>query len=226
MMGQIVVVSGTSGAGKTTTCRTFASRAQQATFLFGYDMFVTSLIASKFTMFGARASEYFYLIDDRDVAPGEARMGLGPEGWRSLAAFHDMIAAASKAGQGILVDHLMFLNPPILQDCIWRLRDVPVLFVLLKPPRDVLYDRVLNRDIAIPPSVAEVLGPHAAQRIGEGLKLVTPWMYDEAYANECCDLLIDSSALNPEQVCEQIEQRLRQGPGTAFAALRDRYLRP
>jgi hypothetical protein len=48
-------------------------------------------------------------------------------------------------------------------------------------------------------------------------------MYDEAYANECCDLLIDSSAYNPEEVCEQIEQRLRQGPGTAFATLRDRH---
>jgi chloramphenicol 3-O-phosphotransferase len=225
MMGQIVVVSGTSGAGKTTTCRTLAARAQQASFLFGYDAFVTSLIASKFTMFGERAREYFYLVDDRDVARGEARMGLGQEGWRSLGAFHEMIAAASRAGQGVMVDHLMFLNPPILQDCIWRLSGVPVLFVLLKPPREVLYDRVLNREIAIPPSVAEVLGPRAAQRIGEGLKLVTPWMYDEAYANECCDLLIDSGAFKPEQVCEQIERRLHEGPGTAFAALRERYPR-
>jgi chloramphenicol 3-O-phosphotransferase len=225
MMGPIIIVSGTSGAGKTTTCRELANRAQQALFLFGFDMFVSSLIASKFTTFGARGPEYFYLIDDRDVAAGEARMRFGEQGWRALRAFHDMIAAASRAGQGVVVDHLMFLDPPILQDCIWRLRDVPVLFALLKPPRQVLYERVMNRHISIPQSVAEALGPNAAQRIGEGLKVVTPWLYDGAYANDCCDLLIDSDAFGPQEICEQIESRLGEGPGTAFAALRERYPR-
>lgn len=225
MSGQVIVVSGTSGAGKTTTCRAFANRSDEVYFLFGFDMLVSSLIASQFTTYGSRAKDYYYNIDDRDVAPGQPRMGFGAPGWRALGAFHEMIAAAARSGQSVIVDHLMFVDPPILQDCIWRLKDVSVLFVVLRPPYEVLRDRILNRKFPIPPAIHEVLGSNAAKRIADGLEVMMPWLYEGAYKNDCCDLMIDSSACVPEQVCELIEQRLSQGPGTAFDELRQRYPR-
>src|SRR5262249_23649626 len=140
-------------------------------------------------------------------------------------AFHDMIAAASQGGQNMAVDHLMFLEPPILQDCIWRLKDVPVLFVVLKPDYDVLYDRLTNREFVLPPAIVQVPCANAYARIAQGLQVMTPWLYEGAYANDVCDLLIDSAQCDPDEVCQKIEARSKEGPGTAFDTLRKRYPR-
>lgn len=223
MNGTVVVVSGTSGAGKTTTCRRLIERADETWFHFGFDLLVSSLIAPQYTAYGEKKEDYYYNIDDRPVEPGESRMGFGKDGWRSLGAFHDMIAAAAHAGQNMAVDHLLFLDPPILQDCIWRLQDVPVLFVLLKPRYDVLCDRLHKREFVLPPAIEQVLGDNAYQRIADGLEVMTPWLYAGAYKNEICDLLIDSDICTPDDVCRQIEARLAQGPGTAFEELRRKY---
>jgi chloramphenicol 3-O-phosphotransferase len=143
---------------------------------------------------------------------------------------HAMIAAASRTGQNMMVDHLMFLDPPVLQDAVWRMVDVPVLFVNLKPSRDVLKHRVTNRKISvIPEPIQEALaaaGPDIIAALGNQLGAATPWFYEHAYANDIFDLELDSSAMAPEQVCEKVEARLREGPGTAFARLRKRHPKP
>jgi chloramphenicol 3-O-phosphotransferase len=227
MNGQIVIVTGTSGAGKTTTCQTFARRADDVYLMFGFDCLVASLVAGKFTMFGDRAREFFYAYREDSGNPnGRYRMDFGPAGWRALQAMHAMIAAASKVGQNVVVDHLTFTDPPVLQDCIWRLEGLPVLFVALKPPYEVLRDRVGSRKIEIPRPVADVLGPEAAREIAESLQAIAPWFYESTYANDCFDLVIDSTRFTPDEVCQQIERRLGQGLGTAFEALRQRHPRP
>jgi chloramphenicol 3-O-phosphotransferase len=129
-----------------------------------------------------------------------------------------------------VVDHLTFLDPPVLQDAIWRMVDVPVLFVNLKPSREVLEERVKGRKITvIPEPIQEAMaaaGPEILQALGEQLADAGPWFYDHAYANDVYDIELDSSAMTPDEVCERIEARLREGPGTAFAQLRDRYPKP
>jgi chloramphenicol 3-O-phosphotransferase len=108
--------------------------------------------------------------------------------------------------------------------------DVPVLFVNLKPSREVLDRRVRERELPIiPPPIQEAMaaaGPDIVQAFAEQLSAVTPWFYEHAYANDTYDLELDSSAMTPDQVCERIEARLREGPGTAFARLRERHARP
>ena len=47
----------------------------------------------------------------------------------------------------------------------------------------------------------------------EQLSAVGPWFYEHAYANEIYDLELDSSAMTPEEVCDRIAARLREGPG-------------
>ena len=225
MPGQIVVITGTSGAGKTTTCQAFARRAADCYLLFGMD-YLTSYVASKFTMLGERASEYFYDYRKDPVDPTSARIGFGAAGWRALEAMHEMIAAASRAGQNVVVDHLTWVDPPVLQDCIWRLKDAPVLFVALRPSYDVLMDRLASRQVVIPPSYAELAGSAAAQAIADRLQAVTPWFYAASYANERYDLVIDTTRYTPDEVCAQIEARLAAGPGTAFADLRESYPDP
>jgi chloramphenicol 3-O-phosphotransferase len=224
--GQVIIITGTSGAGKTTTSQAWARRAESCYFMFGFDQLVSVLVAAKYTNFGPKAEEYFYDIPVGPDNPGPARMGFGPAGIRAVSAMHEMIAAASNAGQDVVVDHLTFVDPPVLQDCVWRLQDVPVLFVALKPPKEVLAERLITRQFAIPPSISEAmagLGEDALKQIAARLQAASPWFYDAAYANDIYDLVIDSTSFTPDEVCQQIERRLAEGPGTAFARLRERY---
>lgn len=224
--GQVIIITGTSGAGKTTTSQAWARRAESCYFMFGFDQLVSVFPAAKYTNFGEKAEEYFYDIPADADNHQPARMGFGPAGIRAVSAMHEMIAAASNAGQNIVVDHLTFVDPPVLQDCVWRLQDVPVLFVALKPPKEVLVERLATRQFALPPSITEAmagLGDDALQAIAQRLQDASPWFYDAAYANDVYDLVIDSTSYSPDEVCQQIEQRLSEGPGTAFAKLRERY---
>jgi len=218
MTGQVVVVNGTSGAGKTTTCAAFVRRAREPYLTFGMDLTVGSLFPARYTMFGE--------MKDQGYTP----TAYGPMCMRALAAMHEMIAAAARIGQNMVVDHLAFTDPPVLQDAVWRLADVPVLFVNLKPSRDVLERRVRERRIdSIPAPIQEAMaaaGPEIIAAMGEELAEAGPWFYEHAYANDIYDLELDSSAMSPDEVCERIEARLAEGPGTAFARLRERWPKP
>jgi chloramphenicol 3-O-phosphotransferase len=218
MSGQVVLINGTSGAGKTTTCATFARRAEEPYLMFGMDLLVGTLVPARYTMFGSMKEA------------GYQPTAYGPVCMQALSAMHAMVAAAARTGQNMVVDHLMFVDPPVLQDAVWRMAGVPVLFVNLKPSRAVLERRVTTRKITvIPEPIQEAMaaaGPEIIGTLGEQLSAATPWFYEHAYANDIYDLELDSSAMSPEQVCEKIEARLREGPGTAFARLRERHPKP
>ncbi len=224
MVGQVIVVTGTSGAGKTTTCQTFARRSDKCWLMFGLDLLTGTMVAGKYSMFGDRGREFFYDLPAGERGAGSpAQMDYGPKGWDALHAMHEMIAAAARSGQNIIVDHCTWVDPPVLQDLISRTVDVPVLFVALKPPKDVLMKRLNERQFELPASIIEVLGKDGAAEIGQRLEVVIPWFYEAAYTNEIYDLVVDTTILDPDQVCEKIEARLREGPGEAFADLRERY---
>jgi chloramphenicol 3-O-phosphotransferase len=215
LQGQIVLISGTSGAGKTTSCNTFARRSAEPYLNLGMDLLVGNMFPAKFTIFGS----------EKDRGYGGDLFG--PMALAAISAMHEMIAAASRIGQCMIVDHFLFLDPPFLQDCIWRMRDVPVLFVNLKPSRAVLERRITERKIELPPPMVEAAGgPEAVKALGEKLAAITPWFYEKAYANDCYDLELDSEQLGPDEICQAIEMRLAEGPGIAFAKLRKIYAKP
>jgi chloramphenicol 3-O-phosphotransferase len=218
MTGQVVVVNGTSGSGKTTTCAHFARRAEEPYLMLGMDLLVGTLVPARYTMFGSMKEQ------------GYQPTAYGPVCMQAVSALHAMVAAAARTGQNMVVDQLMFVDPPVLQDAVWRMADVPVLFVNLKPSREVLEARVKGRTITvIPEPIQEAMaaaGPDILAALGAQLAEATPWFYDHAYANDIYDLELDSSAMSPDEVCEAIEARLRAGPGTAFARLRERHPKP
>ena len=230
MPGQVIIVGGTSAAGKTTTVANFAKRAEIPYLMFGIDNLLGSMFPSKFSMFGERTREgmYHFHEDPRD-SESPFRCAFGDFGWSAIQAFHDMIAAASRAGQNLVVDHLLFLEPPFLQDCAWRLDGLPVLLVALKPPYDVLMERQASREVHMPDTMEEVARSEEESAflvIAKTMQKLTPWFYEASYLNDIHDLVIDTTRFSPDEVCEQIEQRLAQGPGTAFGRLRERYPRP
>jgi chloramphenicol 3-O-phosphotransferase len=195
--------------------------------MFGFDLLVGTLFPAKYTLFGDKAVEgYHHYLEDPNKPEGRQACGLGPMAWKATQALHEMIAAAARIGQNVVADHHLFLDPPILQDIVWRLHDVPVLLVSLRPPYDVLIERVNNRTFELPQPFIEARGPDAAKDMANSLTAASPWFFEADYANDCNDLVVDSSRHSPEEVCELIQHRLDKGPGTAFAMLRQRYSRP
>ncbi len=171
----------------------------------------------------AREGIYAHPID-ASKPDGPLRWSFGPRGEQALHTFHEWIAAASREGCNIVVDHLTMIDPPVLQDAIWRMQGLPVLFVLLKPPFEVLEQRVATRTMGGKSSSA--LSGERMQIVRDRLDRLRPWFYDAAYVNLCCDLLIDTEQHAPGAVCQLIEDRLRAGPGVAFEQLRGRFSRP
>lgn len=226
MTGQIVIVSGTSGAGKSTTCELFAKRSDDFWLTYGIDHFMAGTFPAKFGHHGPRSREgiFAHPLDENDP-DGPLRWSFAENGERAIRTLHEWVAAASRQGCNIVLDHLMLIDPPILQDAIWRMAGLPVLFVSLKPPFEVLMERVANRkmDKKMP---TDLLGDDVVRRIVERLDRLRPWFYEAAYAHDCCDLEIDTLQHDPEKVCALIEQRLAEGPGRAFEQLRLRYPQP
>jgi chloramphenicol 3-O-phosphotransferase len=224
LTGQIIIVSGTSGSGKSTTCELLAKRAEDFWLLYGIDHFMSATFPAKFGHHGPRSREGIYAHPvDESNPDGPLRWSFGENGTRAIRSMHEWVAGAAREGCNIILDHLMMLDPPVIQDCIWRMQDLPVLFVSLKPPYEVLMERVASRKMDKKLPAAEFFAGDAVQRAVEKLNRLRPWFYQAVYANDCYDIEIDTTKHTPEEVCDLVEKRLLQGQGTAFEKLRSRY---
>lgn len=220
--GRIVVVNGTSGSGKSTTCELFQKRQDDYWLLYGIDHFTANTLPARFGHHGPRAAEGIEAIPVDPADPGgPLKWRFGPNGTAAFAAMHEWIAATARQGLNIVFDHLLMSDPPVLQDLVRRTAGLPVLLVTLKPPYAVLERRVAERamDKKIP---VDLLGADAARKIVDRLARLRPWFYEEVYRNPVSDLVIDTAVHGPEAVCAMIEARLAEGPGTAFDELRGR----
>ncbi len=218
--GQIIIINGTSGSGKSTTTELWAKTAEDFWLLYGIDHFLATSFPSKFGHHGPRCAEgIFAHPQDPDVPDGPLRWSMGADGLKAFSAFHEWIAATSRAGCNIIIDHLLMSEPPLLQDLIWRLQGLPVLLVTLKPSYAVLSERIAGRKMDKPLPV-DLLGADAVAKIVDRLNQLRPWFYQSVYANPISDLLVDTELHSPSEVCAMIAARLAQGAGTALDDLR------
>ena len=225
MSGQVLIVTGTSGSGKSTACELFAKRSDDFWLLYGIDHFLSGTLPAKFGHHGPRCREgiYAHPVDGKDP-DGPLRWSFGPKGEAAFRTLHGWVAAAAREGCNIALDHLAMTDPPVLQDLIWQLEGLPVLFVCLKPSYEVLSARIANRTMDKPMPV-DLLGDDAVKKIIDRLDRLRPWFYEAVYANDIFDLVIDTEAFAPEAVVGMIEARLAEGPGTAFEQLREKWLK-
>lgn len=223
MAGQILIVNGTSGSGKSSTCEAFVQQADEFWLLYGIDHFIAGTFPARFGHHGPRAAEGFEAVPlDPGNPDGPVRWRYGEMGTRAFGAMHEWIASASREGCNIVFDHILTRDPPVLQDLAWRLEGLPALLVTLRPPIDVLERRVAERAMTKKLPV-EVLGEDAVAKIVARLNRLRPWFYDEVYGNDVADLVIDTSAQGIDETVALIQARLAEGPGTAFRRLREHY---
>ncbi len=216
MTGQLVIVTGTTGSGKTTTCTEFVARADDLWLHFGVDIFLSKLTPKKFIDGGPRCHEGVHMVADDPADPdGPAHLVLGKYGSGLIHAMHTMAAAGVRSGQRIIMDHITTMTPPLAHDCARVLKDLPVLFVALKPPLDILEQRIEDRVEGIIAS----LGPEHGRRVNDNTKRVSAYMAREVYSHDCFDLVLDTGTLTPPEVVDAIQQRLAQGPGDGLQRL-------
>ncbi len=213
--GQLLIITGTTGSGKTTTCKSFVDLADELWLHFGADQFLGGVIPRKFVDGGARCDEGLRkVLDDPANPDGPRHLELGPYGARMIDAFHAMVAAGVRSGANIVMDHITTLDPPLLQSCIRHFRDLPVHFVALKPPLSVTPERLDNRL----DKIVSALDRTQAAIANANTKRLAEYLYREIFAHDLFDRVIDSQAHDPIEVATMITETIGQ-PGRAFAEL-------
>ncbi|HEU5016237.1 MAG TPA: hypothetical protein VFT66_27195 [Roseiflexaceae bacterium] len=195
--GQIVILNGMPRSGKSSIIAVIQDTFDGVWMNLGVDRFMQMTPARFQPGIGLR--------------PGGERPDLEPLVSVLYRAMYESIAAHSRLGLNVVVDvghHDGYAVPRgILPDCARRLQGLPVLFVGVRCPLDMIMERRRNTGWTTESATAPVPRP------------VRLWQ--EAVHNPgIYDLEVDTSLLSPEQCAALIRQRLDHGPAsTAFEQL-------
>ncbi|MEV0843304.1 chloramphenicol phosphotransferase [Actinocatenispora sera] len=145
------------------------------------------------------------------LRPGAERPDLEPLIVTLYDAMYESIAAHSRLGLNVVVDavhHDSYSVPRnILSRCARRLHGLPVFFVGVRCPREVLLQRR-----------RATWGGVGYQRLGSVADPVGLWqraVHDPGHY----DLEVDTSVSSPAECADLIERRIEEGPGSAFPRL-------
>lgn len=214
--GKLLLITGTTGSGKTTTCKEFVARQDELWLHFGADQFLGGVMPRKFVDGGPRAHEGLQkVLDDPNNPDGPRHLKLGRYGLPMFEAFHAMVAGGVRSGANIIVDHITTLEPPLLQSCLRHFRDLPVFFVALKPPLDVVPDRIDGRL----DKIVNALDRTQAAIANQNTKRMADFLYKQIFAHDHFDLIVDSNANSPAEVADIIAAAVNRNSGHAFAEL-------
>lgn len=216
--GHVVVLNGTSSAGKTTTAKAVQQIMETPYVHTGVDHFLPR-VSSQFIAIWEGSdpppTDYFLLVykgpAQRMVASIEegiavfgmgefSGLRIGPGGVKLLAGMYRSVAALAAAGIDVIVDDVLH-DERLLRSAVEALADLPVLFVGLHLPREVAEWRERDRGDR---------GPGGAAAF-----------YDLVHAHGIYDLELDTSVLSPQTCALQIKEALHNGcPRQAFRRLR------
>jgi chloramphenicol 3-O phosphotransferase len=143
------------------------------------------------------------------LRPGEPDHEAAPFVPTFYAAWYESIAAHSRAGLNVVVD-VGHHDEEILADCARRLEGLPVLFVGVRCPIEVIMDRrnagQSGREGVY--ATGSSADPEPVQRWQR--RVHVPGIYD---------LEVDTSVLTPEECADAIRRRLRGPPPSAVRQL-------
>jgi chloramphenicol 3-O phosphotransferase len=197
-LGQIVILNGIPRSGKSSIVAAIQETFDGPWMNLGVDRYM-----------GLTPKRYLPGIGLR---PGGERPDLEPLVQVFYAALYESIAAHSRLGLNAVVDvghHDGYaVSRGILFDCARRLQGLPVLFVGVRCPSEVIMERrrITGWDVGT--------GSEPSPEVLRWQRAVhTPGIYD---------MEVDTSVLSPAECAEAIRERLLHGPApSAFAQLAD-----
>ena len=206
--GQIVILNGAPRAGKSSIVGVIQDSFEGVWMNLGVDVFARGVTPKRYQPgIGLRPG------------PGPGFGGDHPELEPLVptlyAALYESIAAHSRLGLNVVTEggHHGAIHPGVLGDCARRLAGLPVLFVGVRCPIEV----IMKRRNASPPGRYVVGSPD------EPVPPPVLLWQEQVHKPGIYDLEVDTSLLSPQDCAEEIRQRLAQGPpGTAFPQLAKR----
>jgi chloramphenicol 3-O phosphotransferase len=187
--GQIVILNGAPRSGKSSIAAAIQQTFDGVWMNLGVDRFMQMTPAQYLPGIGLR--------------PGGERPDLEPLIPILYGAMYESIAAHSRLGLNVVVDvghHDAYTVPRgILPDCARRLSGLPVLFVAVRCPIEVIMER--RHATWGPGSAGGASAPQPVRLWQEAVHI--PGIYD---------LEVDTSVLSPEVCAAVIRQHLEHGP--------------
>jgi chloramphenicol 3-O phosphotransferase len=198
-LGQIVILNGAPRSGKSSIVAAIRQSFDGPWMNLGVDVFVREVTPPRYR-------------PGMGLRPGEADHPVAPLVPVFYAALYDSIAAHSQAGLNVVVDVGHF-DGAILADSARRLADLPVLFVGVRCPLEVIMAR---RSAGQPGRDDE----YATGSDGEPVPAPVLRWQNAVHVPGSYDLEVDTSRLNPDECAAAIRARLEAGPpGSAFGQL-------
>jgi chloramphenicol 3-O phosphotransferase len=193
-MGQIVVLNGAPRSGKSSIASAIQERGSGLWMNVGVDV--------------ARAMTPPRYQPGNGLRPGEEMHPAASVVPVLYAALYDSIAAHSRLGLNVVVDVGHHVEG-ILSDCARRVAGLPVIFVGVRCPIEVIIER----------RYASTPGKYATAKDAEPIPLPVLRWQQEVHAHKY-DLEVDTSVASPDQCADAILRRLQSGPPpTAFPQL-------
>jgi len=124
--GQIILLNGTSSAGKSTLAKTLQAALPEPYLHVGIDTMVFAL--PKRYLNPPFWHEVFRYIWPPDGRPEGLVIEAGPVGHKLVGGLHRMVAALAGAGNNVVVDHVL-LEAAWVRECAELWGDLPALFV-------------------------------------------------------------------------------------------------
>ena len=200
--GQIVILNGVSRAGKSTLAAAIQESLPGVWMHLGMDAHKAATPPSRQPGVGLRPGANQVAVHVEETVPV------------LYAALYESVAAHARLGLNVVMDvnhHDSYSVPRgILRDCARRLRGLPVLFVGVRCPVDVIWER------------RRATWGQARESVDVGVRAAVELAERTTHAHGAYDLELDTSVLSPSDGARLIAQRLADGPpGTGFHGLAD-----
>lgn len=193
--GHIILLNGTSSAGKSTLAKALQTMLSEPYLHVGIDTLVFAL--PKRYLYPPLWQEVFKYTWPPEGSDGSLVIEAAPLGHQLIAGLHHTVAALAQTGNNVIVDHVL-LEPKWVQECATVLGPFPALFVGVYCPLAVVEQREQDRK-------DRTLGQARAQ-------------FYKVHAHGVYDLTVDTSAATAEECAAQISAHVQ--PDVRSSALR------
>lgn len=200
--GQIILLNGTSSAGKTTIAKKLQEILEPPYLHTGIDHFLAAVSWQRLFVYSDSSSQtdaegWFLPFCDGALIDAPR---LGPVGYQLLDGMYASFATLAALGINLIVDDVIY-DPKVFKAAVSRLSESNVLFVGLHCPIEEAMRREQARGDRAPGGAA----------IFHGL----------VHRHACYDLELDTMQVSAAECAKQIQVALQQRPRTAFAHLRN-----